>query len=217
MSKLWRAAWNYTHNASGVKATNVVHFVVRDAGGALSTSSADEVRDALHGKFSTPFRSVIGNIWKQDTLVVTEVLAPGSTDIPEQSTEAIGTNGSISVSGDLLPVPSCTLVTLRTNAAIRSGHGRLFLINPGAAANLDSTGKYDPLTAYWVTTLPALLADLDDDVAVENGIYADGTGHIVVYSRTRHALPGPPDYYFDVQTATAHLELHWLRSRMTAP
>lgn len=217
MAKLWRAAWNYTHVASSVRGVNVVHAIVRDAGGALSTSSSDEVRDALNTKYSALFRQVISNAWRQESLIVTEVLSPGSLDIPEQASLTIGTLGGISLSGDQLPVASTTLITLRTNAAIRSGHGRIFIPNPGLASYLDSAGKYDALSAYWVTNLPQLLTALDDDFAVENGIYADGTGHLVVYSRTRHAKPGPPDYYFDVASAQGHLELHWLRSRMTAP
>ncbi len=215
MAKLWRVSYTST-NAGGVQAVNVFHFVDRPASGFTTTGSAAAVRDALNTALTTLYRLCIANTWTVGALVVAEVLTPGSTDVPEEASITIGSVGSITTSGDQLPPPICPLVTFYTNAAIRSGHGRCFMPNPGNAAVLAASGAWDitaaPFAAAYPNFLTALRSAIHPDVPVD----PDSTLSQVVYSRTRHAR-GDSQYYFDVVSANLRLQPHWLRSRMTAP
>lgn len=215
MAKLWRAAYTCTHS-NGVQAVNVFHFVDRPDALSTITGSAGAVRDALHAGLTTKYRACIADKWTVNTLVVSEVLSPTSTDVPDQSSVTIGLAGTVLTSGDQLPIPVCPLVTFYSNAAIRSGHGRVFMPNPGNASALASNGNWDlagtPFTTPYTNFTTQLRAAMNPDVP-------DGPDSVlsqVVYSRTRHGA-GLAQYYFDVQSSTLRALPHWLRSRMTAP
>lgn len=148
-------------------------------------------------------------------LVVREELDHADTSVPDEASATIGLAGTLSGSGDKLPVPVCTLVTFYTNAAVRSGHGRMFLPSPGYASALDGTGLWDSSGAYWTTALPAFLDELVNAHSTGSGNAGHDLSH-VVYSRTRRTA-GLPEYYFDVESYTKRRQPHWLRSRATAP
>ena len=148
------------------------------------------------------------------SLVVREELAPGSTAVPEEASQTIGLAGTLSTSGDMLPPAMCILASFYTNAAVRSGHGRMFIPGCGPSANLASTGLWDTSTALW-TAVAAFLDELKTNHGA--GLFGtDFTAHQVVYSRTRRAA-GASAYWFDVSSYTRRAAPHWLRSRLTSP
>lgn len=215
MAKLWRAAYHSTHS-SGVQAVNVFHFVDRPASGFDSTGSAGAVRDALNTALTAKYRLCIANTWTVQSLTVAEVLPPTSTDVPDAASATIGSVGSITTSGDQLAPPITPLVTFYSNAAIRSGHGRCFMPNPGNAAVLNSSGNWDLTAAPFAVAYPDFLTALRSAMHPDVPVDPDSTLSQVIYSRTRHAA-GLSQYYFDVSSATLRAAPHWLRSRMTAP
>jgi hypothetical protein len=215
VASLWRAAWHWTHD-TGVVCVNVAHYKARNQNVGINDADAQHVADALAAAQTVKYLAVVSNKFTLNNVVVTEVITPGSGAVPDQGSHAIGTRGSITVSGDLLPIQVATLVSLYTNAAVRSGHGRQFLPNPGFASYLDSTGIYDTTANYWTTLLPPLLTQWLAGFSVSYGTGIDQKCSMVIYSHKRHVALNP-NYYFDVITATPRAQLHWLRSRSTAP
>ncbi len=215
MASLWRCAINSTHT-TGVRIATVLHYKARAHATTSADASAHQVADQLVTDLAAKYRLLYSNKWTQNDFTVTEVVTPGSGSIPDHWVHGIGTLGSISPSGDSLPIPTAVLVTLYTNAAVRSGHGRSFLPNPELAANLDANGKFDTATAWWTGALASWCAQMPTDSRVNDGLLVDQDLSLVIYSHTRHAA-GQPSYYFDVVQATPKVNPHWLRSRMTAP
>jgi len=212
---VWRCSYNSTHS-SGVQYVNTFHVVVRDDPVSLLSPTADAVRDALHSALTTKYRNCLPSDVTVNKLVVREELTPGSTAVPAESSQTIGLAGTLALSGDRLPIPLCALITLYTNAAVRSGHGRMFLPNPGQAANLQTTSLWDTGTTWYGTNVPAFTAELKAHHSVSVVGNPDSTAALVVYSRTRRAR-ADADWYFDVTSIVQRTAPHWLRSRMTAP
>jgi hypothetical protein len=185
-------------------------------GREVADANAAAVADAIAAAYTTELRAVLAAAWTVVAVVVTEVLDPDSTAVPAQGSHSVNLAGTQTSAGDQLPPPSCPLLTFYTNAAVRSGHGRIFLPSSGPASNLDGSGNYDTSATFYVTTLPALRTKLLADVHVTDGVLVDQDLSLVVYSRTRHAR-GDDDFYFDVTSIAQHPQLHWLRSRATAP
>lgn len=215
MANVWRCAYNTDHS-SGVRVVNTFHVVARRDFGSIADASAASVRDALHAALTTKYKALFITDYTLQSLVVREELAPGDTSVPDEASQTIGSVGTLGGSGDKFPVPVCLLVTLYTNAAIRSGHGRLFLPNPGYASALDASGLWDTGGVWWPTTTTAFLDELKTVHSADDGASGTNSLSLVVYSRTRRARAAA-EYYFDVQSYTKRRQPHWLRSRMTAP
>lgn len=214
MAKVFRCAYN-SDQATGVRYVNTFHVVARPGFDGSEASSA-AVRDALHTALTTKYRAVLPTDVTVQSLVVREELAPTDSGVPDEASQTIGLAGTLALSGDRLPIPLCALATFYTNAAVRSGHGRMFLPNPGQAANLQSTSLWDTGTAWFGTALPAFLNELKANHSAAIAGHSDATCSQVIYSRTRRGR-GDAAYYFDVVSYVVRQQAHWLRSRMTAP
>ena len=215
MAKLFRVSFHST-STTGVAYVSTYHYVVRPAGGFTDTGDASNLRDALSGTLPAQYRGVLPNWITVQTMLVAEVLPPGSTDVPDESSFTVGLNGQQSTTGDQLPIPLCVLVGIYSNAAVRSGHGRTFYPHPGNASLLDSAGNWDMASTVFATSYPTLLNSLKSNWTVDLSGTPDATASQVIYSRTRHAR-GDDSYYFDVSSWTIRTVPHWLRSRATAP
>lgn len=201
-------------HTSGVRIVNTFHVV--STGDTLGEdSNAADVRDALVTALKTKYKAILAPTITLQSLVVREELAPGSLDVPDEASETIGEVGTLTVSGDMTPLPLCVLATLYTNAAVRSGHGRLFLPGFVPASFLASSGQWDTSIAWWTSNLKNFLDELVTDHHA-GGTPGGSTVHPVVYSRTRRAA-ALPNYWFDVVSYTRRTQPHWLRSRTTAP
>lgn len=215
MARLWRWAYNSDHN-SGVRIVNTGYVVTTEDFGGGGDGSAAQVRDALHGALTTKYRAMLAADFTVQSLVIREQLKPGDTDVPEEAAQTIASAGTSTGTGDRLPLGCCMLVSIYTNAAIRSGHGRRFVYPGGYASALTSAGIWDPSGGgIW-----AAVAAFEDEAklthSVDTGFGTTATAHPVVYSRTRHGLNLDP-WYFDITSYTRRPQPHWLRSRMTAP
>lgn len=204
------------HFDNGVVTSNTISVVARPPTGRDVEATASEVATALTSAWFTVYRNAVPNTWHSDGNVCREILPPGSTDVPEEAAVASSLAGLITTSGDQLPTPICTLLTLYTNAAVRSGHGRIFLPNPGNASLLAATGVWDSTTSYWTTALVNLAAAIVAGTTYPVTAYPDGNISAVIYSKARHEA-NLDQYYFDVNGYNRRAAPHWLRSRMTSP
>jgi hypothetical protein len=107
----------------------------------------------------------------------------------------------------------CALVSLKTDAAIRSGHGWMFLPPPFNINVLDTNFSWDDTNDFWIRW--QALADLIPDSFDQSGVDAR-TYTPIVYSRTRHRR-GQDPYYFTIQDAILKTRPAFLRSRLTSP
>lgn len=211
MAKVWRCS--YESVLLGTTFVNTFHVVARTPA-LTADAGADEVRDTLHAALTTKYRACLKTAYTLNSLTVREELAPGDTSIPAESVQTIGLAGTLGGGDTLLPLSMVQLVTFRTNAAVRSGHGRMFMPSSRASADLDANALWLATNPYW-TNVTAFCNELKThhDMGI---LGADGTLAQVVYSRTRRAR-GDADYYFDVTAFVQRNKPHWLRSRATAP
>lgn len=210
---LYRCVYESTHS-SGVKGVNTFHVAAHTSGVLATDVDPGNVRDVLSAALDTKYRACLAPSWTVDAFVVSEVLTPGSTDVPASASETINLAGTMAMSGDSTPIPLSFLVTFYTDAAVRSGHGRMFLPGPYTAANLTSGGTWDPATQPW--TLVKTFMDELLTTHAGGGLLAGFNLDLVVYSRTRHAA-ALSSYWFTVESYARRAAPHWLRSRATAP
>jgi len=216
MAKLWRAAYLSSY-ADGLQLVNTFHGVTtEDTLSINGDGSAAQVRDAVHAALTTKYKAILPTDVTLNTLTVRQVLTPGSTDVPEEASQSIGLAGLVTFSGDRTPPALCLLVTLYSAAAIRSGHGRLFLPGSPAVSALDGAGHWQNAGTWYPTTVNAFLDELITTDSVDTGGGNSATWHPVIYSRTRHAGAASP-YYFDISSYTKRTKAAWLRSRTTVP
>jgi hypothetical protein len=214
MAQIYRCAY-VSETAAGVQIVNTWHVAAYDQIFTTSGESAAAVRDALNTALTTKYRALLATDTNLLALVVREELAPTDTNVPDEASATIGLAGTQAIGTDRPPPALCLLSTFYTNAAIRSGHGRMFLPGSCNAGALDANGNWQATGTWWTTTVPAFLTELKASHSTGSG----NAGHDlrqVVYSRTRRG-DGRPGYYFDVQSYNMRQKAHWLRSRMTSP
>jgi hypothetical protein len=102
-------------------------------------------------------------------------------------------------------------ISVKSNAAVRGGHG--WMLGPANtnATYLSSTQKWEG--SLW-TDIQALAALLDDDITW--GTLPEHRLEPVVYSETRRRR-GDDNWFFDVASITASQIPTWLRRRTTVP
>jgi hypothetical protein len=212
MATVWRCSYESTR--AGVTVVNTFHEVARPDAGS-DDPSADTVRDVLTAALNTKYRAVLPTDATLQSLTVREELPPGSTDIPRESVATIGLAGTRTITDTNLPMSMTLLATIRTNAAVRSGHGRLFMPLPTQQNCLTAQGIWQVTNAYWIAS-GAFMAELN--LNHNWTVLGVPSGHLatVVYSRTRRAR-GDAFYYFDMTAYVLRPAPHWLRSRSTAP
>lgn len=212
MAKLWRCAFRSTLS-DGTLVVNTFHKVDR-AGIGIGDLSASDIGDALVSSLGTRYRGMFMSDATVHDLTVTEQTLPGGGAVPEQSVKVIELAGTRSPVSKTLPPSMTPLATLKSNAAVRGGRGRLWLPPPLSSSYLDAPGVWNTLvngaSAGWKLFLDQLVTD--ESV----GTIDVHTLSLVVYSPTRH-LRALPDYYFDADVYDLHTKPHWLRSRSSIP
>lgn len=212
MARAWRCSYESTR--LGVTLVNTFHVVGRPTLPA-DDPSASTIRDVLHTALTTKYRAVASTDTTVNTLTVREELDPASTGIPEEAVQTIGLAGTRTVADTNLPPSMTLLATIRTNAAVRSGHGRVFLLPPVEQAALTGSALWRTTNAYWINSVTFMAELIQDHTFTVLGVPA-GSIDPVVYSRTRRER-GDANYYFDVTAYVLRPNPHWLRSRATAP
>ncbi len=212
MATIYRCAFQAV--LGGAEIINSFH-IKKDPDALTTDVSADDVAGFVSTWLATAWKAVVPEEATVQTLTVREELAPGDSSVPDEGSRSYGTAGTLATGDTVLPRPMCMWVAAHTNAAVRSGHGGMFL-PPALASNyLDAGGVIKSTNDYWnaaATLIGDLLAGHDYTIVPSSA------GHLsyVIYSRTRRAR-GDAEYYFDVTSMTRHPEWHWLRSRSTAP
>lgn len=211
MAQVYRCSYESTRR--GVKIVNTFHVVARQVGGETGPSSADSVRDALHAALTTKYRALLDAVATVDDLLVREELDPSSGGIPAQSLQSIGLAGTRALATAELPPSACIVATFVTNAAVRSGRGRMWysILDKD---NIGATGLVVQAGVCW-TNLAAYLDELKTIHHV-TGTLGGWDLAQVIYSRTRRAR-GDANYWFDVTGYVRRPTVHWLESRATAP
>lgn len=213
MSTVYRIALEAT-GWRGVKIVNTFHVKADDTVIANPDPSADATRDMALAAYRDKWKAVLTTLDTFDGISVVEEVANPGHDIPSASFGSVGLAGTRSAADQFLSSGLCILAKISTNAAIRSGHGRMWLppaITSSAAAG---TGTWATGNAYWTT----VGTFLDAVVAVQTpgGLFGTQRFTPVVYSRARRAR-GESNYYFGVTGYSRHSDQRFLRSRVTIP
>lgn len=210
-NKVWRCS--YQSSMSQVLIVNTFHVVTRRAVALSDDVTAAAVRDALHTALTTKYRALMPNTVSVDLLDVREEVDPAGSAIPEEATQTIGLLGTRAVGTFGEPIGLSQVVSFKTNAAVRSGHGRMWL--PVIDKDTLTTTGVFTTTGAFATAITAFFDELKSNhgitIALDSWIASQ-----VVYSRTRRAR-GDANFYFDVTAYVRRMTPHWLRSRQTAP
>lgn len=211
VAKVWRCA--FQSSTGGVLLVNTWHVVTRPTLLTTGDPSAAQVRDVLNTALTTKYKALMPSTISVDLLDVREEVDPATGDIPEEALLTIGAAGTRAVGTYAEPLGLSNLVSFKTNAAIRSGHGRMWI--PVIDKDVLTTSGTFTTTGALALAITAFF----DELKTNHPISFGGSGwdcEQVVYSRTRRAR-GDEFFYFDVTAYVRRMTPHWLRSRMTAP
>lgn len=200
ISKLFRLAFA-SHDTEQDYIT-VLHYSGDDTG------SPADVSTGVVGNLTDGLRATLRTSGQLDSVEIVEVLPPGDSGVPEAFTLELGLAGTYSPDGQNVPRALCGLVKLKTDAAVRSGHGWTYafpLVGANEIIN-DDTGRIPTTSAYW-----AGMATLATGVAGE--IETSGeTYNPAVYSRARHAR-AEDNWWFTITAAIRSPKVRYLRKR----
>lgn len=204
----YRATFQYTQR-NETCFTSLAFF-----GHATPNPTLNDVADAIMVAtgLKDKMRSVLTVLDTLDSLLVRELLAPDDTAVPSEVVRSIAQAGLNSAGDDMLPNAVSGLLHVATNAAVRSGHGRMWLPSPRASAAAAADGTFNMAAGYGlgVTALITELGHYNRGGSRWTTFGADfGAG---VYSRTRR-LRGETNFAFQATAYSLRPRWHWLRKR----
>lgn len=168
-----------------------------------------DIATAHDTHYTTAFRACTHNSIVVDALHVREEVDPTSGDVPSVAQHDINLAGTLGTSSHSLQQQLCPLISLKTNAAIRSGRGWMFMPPLLDKGLLGTDGYIDGTTVAW-TNLNAFAALMDDEL--DYGTVIISHSRPVVYSRRRRQLGRSP-WTFKVDHAVVRGLPHFLHSR----
>jgi hypothetical protein len=163
---------------------------------------------------TTAFAAMVPTAGTLLTCVATEIIEPGSGDVPSQGVHSINKPGTHPVDSAFLPDPMCTVISKHTDAAVRSGHGWMFTPPIGTATAIND----EVAAPSWLALVQAFIDEMNHfnkgGSAWSGSIpWIDpSTWGNAVYSRTRHQQQ-LAQYLFHIVGFTARSPITWLRSR----
>lgn len=212
MAKIYKVQLKWhTGTITGVSTFHV--HAVSSAPLGSSSPSAHDLADKVDSVIGAKFAAVVPMTGALDTINVVEETDPGDLSaIPEAYEKVVARSATYNPSTFNVASALCGMLKVRTNAAVRSGHGRLFLppvfsSTPLAANNTWAT------SSTWLTAVQALATELQNGFEAGSWWTAGWDARLVVYSRTRRAR-GISTYYFGVTGVALDPQQRWLRSRL---
>lgn len=212
MSKIYRVQFKWhTGTITGVSSFHV--HATTSAPLGSGAPSAHDVADKVDTQAGAKFAATIATVGALDTIAVTEETDPtDASAIPEAYEKVVARGATYGPSTREVASALCGMLKVRTNAAVRSGHGRLFL-PPVFSSTPLGTGNSWAASSTWLTAVNALATELAG--GFEGGAWwsAGWDARLVVYSRTRRAR-GLSTYWFGVTGVALDPQQRWLRSRL---
>lgn len=201
----WLATYRGTHT-SGALFANTICVVCAD-GGNPEQADMGEIINSVDTELTTLYKACLNAQWTLEELLLRGV-GPEDGNADSKQINAAGTlaNGS-----GVLPREICMVLSLRTNYAKRSGHGRLFIPSPMYSSYLNTGDQWATGGAYW-TAAAAFGAKLVAGWTLTYGVGGAQSApmRINVWSR-RH------QENHEVTSYVRRPQPHWLRSRATSP
>lgn len=213
MATVYRIALEAT-GWRGVKIVNTFHVKASDSAPLNPDPSADSTRDMALSAYRDKWKAILTTLDTFDGISVVEEVANPGHDIPQASFGTVGAAGTRTASDQFLSSGLCILAKISTNAAIRSGHGRMWLPPALTSSAAAGTGTWASGNVYW--TLTQTFLNAVTATQTPGGIFGTQTFEPVVYSRVRRAR-GEANYYFGITGYTMHTDQRFLRSRVTIP
>lgn len=174
---------------------------------ATSEPAASEVLDAIDDHLQNRFLHCLSTLGVLDTCSVRQRVVDAS--VPKTSQRVISATGLAALGPQEVPLELCGVIARKSDAAIRSGHGWMFMPPILDAAGFNSEGQL-ALGHEYEANLSLFAALLDDDL--NTGFFVDHALHPVIYSAKRHRTSVSP-YTFQVTQAVVRRKAHFLRSR----
>jgi hypothetical protein len=207
--RTYRAAFRSTRGT--VDFVNTLHFGGDDAALDFSPLTAQGLADKLatDANLLAAYKGILGTGYTYQDVTVREMLNVGDTSVPDQGAHTVAAAGTMSESTPQPPGAMTLILAIKTNAAVRSGHGYLALPSP-PRGDVMSFGSWIQSGTYW-TNVQALIAELGH--WNKGGSRWSGTSWGVgIYSKTRRAA-GASSYFFSAVSYQARPNIRWRESR----
>ena len=209
MSATYRCEFRYTLKGqamvTGLDYQTDVFF------GIGSEPSPSEVATEVDAKLTNRFLHCLSTLGVLDSVHVRERVL--GAEVPATHELIKGSTGLAALGAQEVPLELCGLIARKTAAAIKSGHGWMFMPPVLDKDSFNSEGQLAQGTEY-EANLQLFAALLDDDIS--SGVFSSHSLHPVVYSQTRHRRDITP-YTFKVTAGVVRRKAHFLRRREAQP
>lgn len=210
MSTVWRVTFECRFADGGIVAPSIHYHTESDV--VRGEIGASEAAARVWEHLGNEFASLCQPALHIDSVVTREEVEYWNGAIPATGAHPVdvdGTSGSINLD---LPRSLSGIINLKTDAAIRSGHG--WIMCPPHQDKGAHTGGHWLTTSWYYTALQAFAAKITDEFD-QSGT---DTRHYkpVVYSQTRRRR-GDSNYWFHVTAAIPKARPTWVRSRLSTP
>lgn len=209
MANIYRIQWVGEDQTGAANITGV--HVQTDVPTGGDEPDVGDVLDGFDTQYTFAFTSCLPDTLTVSELQLRQIVPPGSGDVPLAASKTLSTNGGLSGENDDVPTSCCVILSLHTNAALRSGRGYQALPSPVYSelmASIDRVGST-------IVDNGAHLADLYAD-GYDLGSLFPTHVNTVVYSRARAGRLLDP-VTFKIVSGSVNTRIMWRRSRVSIP
>jgi len=200
-----RVSFQSHNNATGALIVNVFNYEVD---WLIDPIDYGKVAKDVHDQFAGPYVSLLSSLDTWDQVVARQWEVPGVA--PGEGSFPVATLGARAVAQQDLAPACCALISLKTATPKRYARGHVFAPPAYTTAVTAPPSRWNPTGPYFTKVVDVASA-YQLGFSTGNAAYKP-----IVFSYTRLKLKEPP-YQFDVVSAAAKNEQHWLRKRLTTP
>lgn len=212
---VWKVIFRGTDG--GHQILNVLHVATSDS--LSGAPGASTLADTIWSNCGTQYLACCRTEMSVQSLDVVEVLDPYQVGgNPPAGSHAVNASGTLSGLDAKEGYGVCAMIRFRTDRSGRSARGRMFL-PPFKNSAYMADGFLLATSGAYKTAVDAFRTKLADSLgpsSIWTTPWNDWDGRFIVYSRTLHQRDAP-NWWFDIKSFVTDLNLHYLRSRVTAP
>lgn len=198
----------HAHDSGGVQYVNTLACRSENTGLIGPEPSLHDLLEGAHDWLWTNWMACLHPAYSGDALRCYRIDDP--TLVGEKAESGVGTLTIPAGSHEWLPKEAALVLTLRTARGGRRYRGRMFIPSPRLGVYLLDNTNWDSSTSYWtnVGTFASAIASGHD--------YTHGTELTPAHlsARVWSRVAGTTE---DVTSTLRRAQIHWLRSRSTAP
>lgn len=195
----------------GQRVSNTVHIVNGGSGIPPDFAELSLLATQWATEFSTVYKALLKSDSTFDSVIARSVVQPGTVDVYQEASATVAQAGTLTGTGDAMPMSLCNVVGLQTPNASRRYRGHLML--PPVRDSANCNGNLLKASCTYRTNRDAFITELRKGEVGGAGYTGSSLSHyeLCVFSKAG-SLAGTGEFSL-VSGVVGRERLSWLRSR----